>query len=443
MLQPLQLQEVSARYPNEIAELRDFLAKTGLPLGAADTLGALTARLREDRTFRRDLISSIWVVLDAHDGHTSPANLLAILALAAAGPAFAAAADEFDAHTLLRFLMEARRSFSIAAGPLKRPAAVPPAPIAATVASFPAAAVTRPGAFAKNVRQPAPEDEDGPLFANSDPEDTTDPRKRIAMIAVACVLASLLLFLFFHHRSAPASNSAALATRVAEPPTSTASTNPPAPAPTTQPATAPAPHLPASIAPRRSTHPRALPPARPAAARTPRPLVLPAAPADDDPELSHAQPAPTPAQPAPSHASAAPNTPAPRPTHKSYPTTSTYIPNRTPIPSPTPATAGSAAPTRQGYVRSTSLGTMAANVLYSPAPAYPAAAAAEHIQGEVKLEAEIDRDGNVLSTRVISGPPLLREAAANAVQQWRYRPYLANGRPIGTNAEVVMDFQLP
>jgi len=85
---------------------------------------------------------------------------------------------------------------------------------------------------------------------------------------------------------------------------------------------------------------------------------------------------------------------------------------------------------------------MAANVVYSPAPAYPTAASAANVQGEVKVEAEIDRDGNVTAARVISGPPLLRDATVDAIEQWRYRPYLAGGKPIGMNAIVVMDYQL-
>jgi outer membrane biosynthesis protein TonB len=45
---------------------------------------------------------------------------------------------------------------------------------------------------------------------------------------------------------------------------------------------------------------------------------------------------------------------------------------------------------------------------------------------------------------VISGPPLLRDAATAAVQQWKYRPYIADGnKPVAVNATVLMDFQLP
>jgi TonB family protein len=86
---------------------------------------------------------------------------------------------------------------------------------------------------------------------------------------------------------------------------------------------------------------------------------------------------------------------------------------------------------------------MASNLLYSPVPAYPAAASASHVQGEVKLSADVDRDGKVASVRVISGPPLLRDAALDAVQRWRYRPYLSSGGPIPMAAIAVMDFQLP
>jgi TonB family protein len=81
--------------------------------------------------------------------------------------------------------------------------------------------------------------------------------------------------------------------------------------------------------------------------------------------------------------------------------------------------------------------------MYSPVPAYPAAAVASHVQGEVKLSADVDRDGKVASVRVISGPPLLRDAAMDAVQQWRYRPYSTAGGPKPMPAIAIMDFQLP
>jgi TonB family protein len=85
---------------------------------------------------------------------------------------------------------------------------------------------------------------------------------------------------------------------------------------------------------------------------------------------------------------------------------------------------------------------MASHLTYGPAPQYPAAAVDQNVQGQVRLEAEVDRSGNVISTRIVSGPALLQEAALNAVQNWQYRPYLYDGKPIAVNATVVMDFQL-
>jgi TonB family protein len=86
---------------------------------------------------------------------------------------------------------------------------------------------------------------------------------------------------------------------------------------------------------------------------------------------------------------------------------------------------------------------MAANLVYCPMPAYPAAASASHVQGEVKLSADVDREGKVASVRVISGPALLRDAALDAVQHWRYRPYVTSNGPRPIAAIEVLDFQLP
>jgi TonB family protein len=107
------------------------------------------------------------------------------------------------------------------------------------------------------------------------------------------------------------------------------------------------------------------------------------------------------------------------------------------------SSAGTGAGFSGGTVRGTSLGAMASNLMYSPMPAYPAAAAASHVQGEVKLSADVDRDGKVASVRVISGPPLLRDAAMDAVGHWRYRPYRSSGGPMPMAAVEILDFELP
>jgi TonB family protein len=96
-----------------------------------------------------------------------------------------------------------------------------------------------------------------------------------------------------------------------------------------------------------------------------------------------------------------------------------------------------------GTVRPTSLGVMASNLIYSPAAAYPAAASAAHVAGAVKVEAVVDTSGNVAAARVISGPVQLRDAALNAVQQWRYKPYVAGGKARTFTTQAMMEFELP
>jgi TonB family protein len=75
-------------------------------------------------------------------------------------------------------------------------------------------------------------------------------------------------------------------------------------------------------------------------------------------------------------------------------------------------------------------------------PVYPPVARAARVQGTVVLEAIIDEEGNVADLKAISGPPLLIQAAIDAVQQWTYRPYLFNGQPVEVRTTVNVVFRL-
>ena len=96
----------------------------------------------------------------------------------------------------------------------------------------------------------------------------------------------------------------------------------------------------------------------------------------------------------------------------------------------------------RGLVQSGSAGIMAANLIWSPSPAYPAAASEAGVQGEVTVNALVGKDGNVLSASVVSGPPLLREAALKAVEQWQFHPYLISGKPAIMTTTAIVDFEL-
>ncbi len=94
------------------------------------------------------------------------------------------------------------------------------------------------------------------------------------------------------------------------------------------------------------------------------------------------------------------------------------------------------------HVVTGSAGIMAANLVSSPAPAYPAAASAAGVQGEVVVEAVVGRGGEVVGTRVVSGPMLLRTAALEAVQRWHYRPYEVDGKPVEVATTAHVEFRL-
>ena len=81
-------------------------------------------------------------------------------------------------------------------------------------------------------------------------------------------------------------------------------------------------------------------------------------------------------------------------------------------------------------------------LISSIAPVYPQLATANHVEGDVKIQAQIDASGRVTSTKVISGPILLRAAAMNAVRQWKYSPAMLDGKPIATQYAVTVRFHL-
>lgn len=81
-------------------------------------------------------------------------------------------------------------------------------------------------------------------------------------------------------------------------------------------------------------------------------------------------------------------------------------------------------------------------LIHTVQPLYPSLAASNRIEGEVQIEASIDRTGKVIATKVISGPVLLRRAAMDAVKQWRYSPALLDGKPIAMQYKVKVRFRL-
>jgi TonB family protein len=75
-------------------------------------------------------------------------------------------------------------------------------------------------------------------------------------------------------------------------------------------------------------------------------------------------------------------------------------------------------------------------------PIYPKAALLAHIQGRVIIEAVTDIYGRVIKTTLISGHPLLKPAAVEAVKQWVCEPYIIDGNPRPVIFTVNVNFTL-
>jgi protein TonB len=92
--------------------------------------------------------------------------------------------------------------------------------------------------------------------------------------------------------------------------------------------------------------------------------------------------------------------------------------------------------------RTMSEGVMEAALLNKVQPQYPVAARLMHIAGIVRLQAIIGKDGSVRDVEVLSGNPILVQAALAAVRQWRYRPTELNHEIVEVETEITVNFIL-
>lgn len=85
-------------------------------------------------------------------------------------------------------------------------------------------------------------------------------------------------------------------------------------------------------------------------------------------------------------------------------------------------------------------GVQGAKLIHEVKPAYPPLAKAARISGTVRIRAVIGKDGTIRDLQLISGPPLLVEAALNAVKQWK--PTLLNGEPVEVITQIDVNYIL-
>jgi protein TonB len=83
-----------------------------------------------------------------------------------------------------------------------------------------------------------------------------------------------------------------------------------------------------------------------------------------------------------------------------------------------------------------------ANLIRKVQPVYPPLAKQARIQGTVRFTAIIGKDGTIQNLQLVTGHPLLVEAARQAVSQWQYKPTLLNGEPVEVVTQIDVNFTL-
>ena len=71
---------------------------------------------------------------------------------------------------------------------------------------------------------------------------------------------------------------------------------------------------------------------------------------------------------------------------------------------------------------------------------YPIQAEEKQLQGQVWVKILVSETGDVEEAEVISGNPILADAAVHAVKKWKFKPFIKNGKPVKVSTKVPIDF---
>jgi TonB family protein len=82
-----------------------------------------------------------------------------------------------------------------------------------------------------------------------------------------------------------------------------------------------------------------------------------------------------------------------------------------------------------------------ARLIRSVPPQYPAFALQMRTAGMVVVRARVAKDGHLVDPEFLSGPPVFRKAALDAVKLWRYSPATLNGQAVEQDVEIKMEFR--
>ncbi|MBL8232104.1 MAG: energy transducer TonB [Bryobacterales bacterium] len=117
------------------------------------------------------------------------------------------------------------------------------------------------------------------------------------------------------------------------------------------------------------------------------------------------------------------------------------VPSAAPPPPPPPPVKKEEKPPTPQRIR-VGGNVQSAKLVRQPKPVYPPLAKQARIQGTVKFQAIIGKDGTIQNLQLISGHPLLVPSATEAVKQWVYQPTLLNGEPVEVVTQIDVNFTL-
>ena len=81
-------------------------------------------------------------------------------------------------------------------------------------------------------------------------------------------------------------------------------------------------------------------------------------------------------------------------------------------------------------------------MIAAPKPTYPQVAHFQRTEGDVMVRALIAEDGKIENVTAVSGPAGLQQAAVDAMRNWRYRPYLMNGKAVEVMTYINFHFSM-
>jgi len=90
-----------------------------------------------------------------------------------------------------------------------------------------------------------------------------------------------------------------------------------------------------------------------------------------------------------------------------------------------------------------SRGVSGGQLIHRVPPVYPTQAKSLRIEGKVVLDAVVMEDGTVSGLKVVEGRPVFIPSAIESVKQWRYKPFVLDGKAVKSPMRITVDFKLP